>query len=713
SGESLIRQILYGDRFYKQEFGTYTPIAWLPDVFGYSPNMPQILKKAGIRYFLTCKVYWQKENVFPYRLFWWEGIDGSRVLAHTPWTGQMYNNNPTPQLYLFTWKNFTEKENYDGVLIPYGFGDGGGGPTPEQVERCILMSKIPILPKSEFSTVSTYFKDAEKKAKDLPVWFGEIYVESHRGTLTSQAWLKKANRYTENLYREAEIFSSLSRIMGEEIDIEKLTEGWKLILLNQFHDVLSGTSTPEVYLDSRRDHKKINQWGEEILEKALSVIVNRHVLSDAKKGICVFNPSSWVRSEIVEIDCSTNSIFKGLKTIEGNPVPVQILRSEGGKRKLIFEVEEVSPFGFQYYETTDKEFEFSQNEMKVRPQLLENEFIRIELRVDGLIERIISKTSGRQFIEDGKVANLIQLFIDGPLDDEAWNIDPAFEEIVSDITGAIEISVMESGPLRGRIRVKRRFGKSKITQDIIIYRKKSVVDFRTYVDWQETQKMLKVSFPTNLKAQYATYEVAYGVYQRPTYRNNPWERQLFEVSMHRFVDISEGNRGVALLNDCKYGGDVSGGRIRLTLLRAPTHPHPKLDRGEHLFTYSLYVHEGDWRTGQVVHRAAELNNPLLVRRVGREKGKTPAVAQAGFILVEPENIIVEVMKRCEDEDATLLRAYECHGNLTRATFEFPFQVKEIVESDLLEQPKRKIASGKRRFEIEFGPFEIKTFILYI
>lgn len=272
---------------------------------------------------------------------------------------------------------------------------------------------------------------------------------------------------------------------------------------------------------------------------------------------------------------------------------------------------------------------------------------------------------------------------------------------------------METGPLRGRIRLKRTFGKSTIIQDMIIYREKPVVDFKTYFDWQERQKMVKVSFPTNLKTGHATYEVAYGAYQRSTSRNSSLEKQKFEVSMHRFFDISEDNRGLALLNDCKYGGDVLGGRMRLTLLRAPTYPDPNADKGKHFFTYSLYVHEGDWREAHVVHRAAELNNPLLVHEASRKNGKKLKSVQTGFISVKPDNIIIEVLKQAENEDALVLRAYECHGNPTNAALEFPFPVNKIYESDMLERPQKKIAVKKNGFKTQFGPFEIKTFILFI
>ena len=398
SGESLIRQILFGHKFYSQEFGTYTPVAWLPDVFGYSPNLPQIFKKAGIKYFLGCKVYWQTKNVFPYRLFWWEGIDGTRILATTPYTSAMYSGDPNPRIYRFTWENFTEKEKYNNALIPYGFGDGGGGPTPEQVERAVFLRKIPGLPESRFSTVSDYFRDVEKKAKDLPVWSGEIYIETHRGTLTSQAWIKKANRRAEQLFRQAEIFSSLCHIADKRIDTKKLNEGWKLILLNQFHDVLPGPSIPEVYTDARKQYEKINRYGGDILEKSLSTLIKEHSLSDTGKGFCIFNPNSWSRSDIEEIDCLSRNI-KGIKTIEGKCIPVQMTKDKKGKRKVLFEVENIPPFGFQYYEVTDKETELPQNELKVTTKLMENKFVRIDLTSDGLIRQITSKISGNKFIE--------------------------------------------------------------------------------------------------------------------------------------------------------------------------------------------------------------------------------------------------------------------------------------------------------------------------
>ena len=717
SGESLVRQILYGHQFYMQEFGKYTPIAWLPDVFGYSPSLPQILKKAGIEYFLTCKVFWCYENLFPHRLFWWEGIDGSRVLAHTPWLGHtnMYNARPGPELYRFAWEQFSQKENYDRILVPYGWGDGGGGPTPKQVEHCRWLQKLPGLPQSESSTVARYFERAERQAKELPTWFGEIYVESHQGTLTTQSWLKKANRQAEQLYRRAEVFSSLCRILGKALDVDSLREGWELILLNQFHDVLPGSSIAEVYVESRDHYERIRQLGEDLLDASLERLTAHHGLADGPPGVCVFNPTAWQRSGVIDVDGSGWGKCAGLRTLENERIPVQFVADSDSEGRFVCEVTDLPSWGYRYYQPMDAGIDPPANELTVRADCVANRFVRIDLTPQGLIRQITSKVSGRGFVEEGGQANLFQLFRDGPAASEAWDLDPGFEESVEDLVALSEVEVLESGPLRGRLRITRDFHDSQIVQDIVVYRTSPVIDFQTRVNWQERHRMLKVCFPTTLRAQQATYEVAYGCYERETHRNAPLAKMKFEVAMHRFVDLSEGDRGLALLNDCKYACDVLAGRIRLTLLRGPMYPDPEADRGEHTFTYSLYAHEGDWGSAQVVQRAAELNSPLLVRPVGATggQGAEAPVFRTGLLSVAPANVILEVLKTAESEDAIVLRAYESCGNLSPATLTLGFEPKRIVECDLLERPGKDVAMHGCDIETEFQPFEIKSFLIYL
>ncbi|MDP7743228.1 MAG: alpha-mannosidase, partial [Lentisphaeria bacterium] len=715
SGESLIRQLLYGHRFYTREFGTYTPVAWLPDAFGFSPSLPQILSRAGIKYFMTCKMYYYAEEPFPYRLFWWEGIDGSKVLAHTPYLGsdQLYNVNPSPQVYRLAWNEFSQKQDYDAMLAPFGWGDGGGGPTPEQVERCRFMRDISSLPESRFARVADFFQDAEQNAVDLPTWFGEVPVSMHRGTLTSQAWLKKANRQVEQLYRQAEIYSSFCSALGHEPDISRLDAGWELMLLNQFHDVLPGTSVPAVFEETRGHYEEIWEIGNALLGESLSTLITHHGLDAAAEGMCVFNACSWQRSQLLELARPSGWAYQSFATDDNPCIPTQVVTDDDGNEKYLVELDDLPPLGHRYYRATNESVELPPNDIVVRQDRMENRFVRIEFTTSGLILQITDKLSAKQFVESGKSANRFQLFFDKMALGEAWNIDPEFERMVEDIPDPESIEVREAGPLRGRLRVTRRFHDSCIVQDIILNRNSPIIDFRTWVDWRERGRMLKVCFPTNIRAQHATCEVAYGAYERPTHRRTPFEQHQYEEAMHRFVDLSEGDRGLSILNDCKYGGDITGGTLRLTLLRGPGDPDPESDLGEHEFTYSIYCHTGDWRSARVVHRAAELNCPLLMRWVGgKDEQSTGHTASAtGAVTVQSESVIIEVLKKSEDGAALVLRAYESHGNTSRAVFEFGFEIVEVTECDLLERPEQGVTVTDNRIECEFTPYEIKTFIV--
>jgi len=451
-----------------------------------------------------------------------------------------------------------------------------------------------------------------------------------------------------------------------------------------------------------------------LLDQALEGLIAHYRLDRAPAGICVFNPTSWRRTDLVEFDCADAENVTALKSADGTMAAVQPVRDETGKLRLLGEAADVGPFAWRYYEPlTAANRQATENLISVSPQRIENPLLRIDLTDTGLIRQITCKATGQTFVPEGQTANVLQLIRETPGPEEAWNIDPAAEEHIEELTALDQVQVVESGPLRGKLRLKRSFGNSEIVQDITVYRSKPVIDFRTRVKWQERRRMLKVSMPTNIRSQYATYEVAYGAYQRPTYRNTSWEQQRFEVAMHRFVDLSEGGRGVSLLNDCKYGGDVLGGRIRLTLLRAPTLPDPDADRGEHEFTYSLYVHQGDWRSAGVVQRAAELNAPLLVRHVGQKGGKVDVsvMPTQSPLSVDAENVIIEVLKKAEDGEALVLRAYEACGNATTAAFRFAFKVGRVTECDLLERPEQDLALRDNGFEAAFRPFEIKTFLI--
>ncbi len=707
SGEALIRQILFGLRFYREEFGARPRTCWLPDVFGYPATLPAILQGCGLPFFYTNKLHWQARNPFPHHLFWWEGIDGARVLAHIPRLKSYYNGRPTPEEIQIAWDNFNEKRLYDEVMLPFGYGDGGGGPTEEMLEYARRAGRYPGLPACRQGLEEAYFDRVVAAAPDLPTWRGELYLETHRGTFTTQAAVKRANRRAELLLREAEIIGALANLSGAAIDLAALRPAWQNLLLLQFHDILPGSSIGEVYAEALRDYAQITGIGEQVRDQALEWIAQRTPAAD----VLVFNSLSWDRQDIVlaQVDASADAIE--VVDADGAAIPAQAVGRAGSQAMIAFCPPRVPALGYATFRVRPAAAPPTSS-LRVTTQHIESRFYRIDLNARGEITRLWDKRLAREVIPPGETANRLQLFQDGPEREAAWNVHATFERREYPFEGETTVAVAESGPVRGVVRVVRTHRASRIEQEIIVYDALPRIDFVTRVDWQERQVLLKVAFPVEIVAEQASFEVQFGVVQRPTHRNTSWDEEKFEVPAQRWADLSEAGYGVSLLNDCKYGYDVKRNVLRLSLLRGAEWPDPNADRGQHVFTYALLPHPGDWRVGETVRRAWELNAPLLALA----RPATPAADDAlpavhSFLQVDGP-AVVETLKPADDGNGWILRVYEPHGGRGEVAVTLPAAPQEVTICNLVEEPEGTQRCQGERFVFPIRPFQIRTFRLH-
>ena len=718
SGESIIRQLLYGNGFFEKEFGVRSRVEWLPDAFGYNWAMPQILKKAGVDYFATTKLSWNVYNRFPYTLFWWEGIDGTRVLSMM--IEGTYNIELEPKTLLEHWGNFRSKDLAPEHIASFGWGDGGGGPTREMIEIASRLTNIAGMPKCRFGKVQEYFETVEKEVPldKLPVWKGELYLELHRACQTTQSRTKRLNRLCEIALRDAEIFSTRNMLRGGGYESEQLQSHWLDVLLNQFHDILPGSSVRHVYEDTEAQLGTALANIEQISEKAQKELVRKIDTRGLGDPIVVLNTLSWSHTGLVSVDLDNAGKEPSVLDSRGQPQPVQIVPNGAGSRTLLFLANDVPSMGHEMYYVAEAASEVDTEGVDIFPSAqpspggrgghsLENRYFIIEVGPDGELTRIFDKRQDRDVLEPGKHGNVFQLFEDRPWKHDAWDFDHNFEEQMWSFNPADSVEVLESGPVRARVRIRRRTRKSTLVQDIVIYSYISRIDFETQVEWWEKRVLLKVAFPLHILSPRATYEIQFGAIERPTSRNHSWERAQFEVPAQRWADLSEGNYGVSLLNDCKYGYDCRDNVLRLTLLRSPIIPDPQADEGTHRFTYSLYPHGGDWRTAETVRRAAELNNPLRAVRTSCHTGEISA--RYSWIQVHPSNVVLDTVKKAEVGDDVILRFYESLGYRGPVKITFSEKAKRVWECNLVEREEKRVSLvDGREVVFPFSPYEIKT-----
>lgn len=708
SGESLTRQILIGSKFIKDEFGKEVEYLWLPDVFGYSWALPQILKKSGIDMFMTTKISWNQYNRMPHDTFKWKGIDGSEVLTHFITTPEplnepgswfyTYNGLLTAKTVKGVWDAYSEKEMNQELLISYGYGDGGGGVNRDLLERRRRIDKIPGLPSLETSTAGEFFRDLKETVKNtdryVHTWDGELYLEYHRGTYTSQGYNKRMNRKMELLYRKAEWLTAMHAVQSKKLELakqEKLTEGWKLILTNQFHDIIPGSSIHEVYEDSRKDYAKVEAIGTEVINDYF-----QDSLDEAKDVWTVYNDSGWNRDEIVAIPAA-----KAGKFVDGDG---NVLETQCEKDVTYVQVKNVPAMGHRavFFRGEDQTGEeTSVSPFKVDGRKIETPFYQMIINEQGQIEKLYDKEYGRNVLAPNERGNVLQMFEDKPLDNDAWDIDIYYQQKMREVTDLVKWEVKECGSLRLVIGLMWKYMNTTIEQDMVLYAADRRIDFRTKVDFQERQQLLKAAFPVDIRTTYATYDIQYGNVRRPNHWNTSWDQARFESVGHRFADLSERNYGVALLNDCKYGYDVKGNLLRLSLLRSGKQPDHIQDVGEHVFTYSLLPHTGDIVSGGVVVSAHALNNPMLICEGKEEK------TEDTFMTIDNPQVEIDAVKKSEDGKYLVVRFHDYAGSSQKVTVKPNFCFRNWSEGDLRERRIGEIC-GDDEVTMTLHPYEIKT-----
>ena len=701
SGESLVRQFLHGKRFFREEFGQDNKILWLPDVFGYSGALPQIMKKSGVDYFMTTKLAWNQINKIPNDTFIWRGIDGSEVLAHlitTLGVGQdpkqsfftTYNGLLHPDAIMGGWERYQNKELNNDILISYGYGDGGGGPTRDMLETSLRMEKgVKGIPKVRQETSRVYFDQLNERVKDnrhLETWEGELYFEYHRGTYTSMARNKRGNRKSELMMMDLELLGVLAGDYPAEAD----TRLWRdIILLNQFHDILPGSSIAEVYEVTKVEY--------EALEREVSGLIRERLekLAGQGQGVTVFNTLGFDRDDVVDLgDVKASALRDGA----GNLYPVQqtesgavaYLRGLPSKGSLTFapaEAEAVSPF------------------VRADDYHLETPFYSITLDRTGAFASIYDKEFGRELVKAGQAANRLRLYEDKPIYFDNWDVDMYYTEKSWPVDDLVSMKWTEDGPVRTTLELTYRCSLSTICQKIHFYADTRRIDFENTVDWKEHQHLLKAEFPVDIHSDEATFEIQFGNVTRKVHTNTSWDKARFESCGQKWMDFSEGRYGVSLLNDCKYGHSVHDGTIGLTLIKCGIEPNPNADVEVHHFTYALYPHGGTWKEAGTVQEAYKLNQPAYTVAAG-----APGTSRS-FAGVDQDNVILETVKQAEDGNGTIFRLYECQNARTNTVLRVPETVTKAYSTNLLEEIEEElpVENGKIAFTIK--PYEIKTILV--
>ena len=725
SGESLIRQIIHGTRFWQKEFGVRPRHIWLPDVFGYSAALPQIMRGCDLPVFMTTKISWNQFNRMPCDTFRWRGIDGSEVLTHfitapallTTATFYTYNGPLRPSDMTGTWMNYRQQDINDHLLYLCGWGDGGGGPAEEQMERMQVMADLPDFPRVRAGRVEDYFTDLYQRVWEnprLPTWVGELYLEYHRGTYTSQAHIKQANRRAELFYREAELLNAWASLYGMASRQEELNEGWRLVLLNQFHDVLPGSSIREVYDDAVRIYGEARAIARRIYDESLAVVL-QHIPA-GKQSLILFNTLVWERMDPIQVpgalvpslphaqqatDWNGDMVFllDGVRLPSCGVQVIPVAASVGRGETQMLSASRAT--------NTDEEV-----------VILQNAYYELWIDAQGEISRLYDRRVERDVLAPGQTGNQLIAYEDRPLDFDAWDIDLYYEEKPYPVRAVTSLRILEEGPVRATVEIVRPYMSSRIRQRISLWRSSTRIDISTEIDWHEHQTLLKAAFPLAINSTRATCEIQFGSVERPTHRNTSWDMARFETCAHRWIDLSEGGYGVSLLNDSKYGHDVHDNVVRLTLLKSGVFPDPHADEGLHRFTYSLLPHEGDWREAQSVRRAYELNVPIVCV-AGRKKAATSSVEPAtdvtnfSFIQTDCSHVIVETIKPAEDGDGLIVRLYEAHNQRGRGTLTFATSIQSAQECNLLEEPLGDVAYQGKTLSFQVRPFEIKTFRVHL
>lgn len=705
-GESLVRQFLYGRRYFKQKLGVTTDDMWLPDVFGYAAALPQILEKFGIKYFLTQKISWNQTNKFPHNTFWWQGIDGTKVWSHFP-PADTYIGSCEPGQLMESVKKHKDQARSDQSLYLFGWGDGGGGPTEQHLEMLRRSQASPYLPEIETGRKSVdFFREARAKSRDLMTWSGELYLEMHRGTYTSQANNKKWNRVSEFLLRDAEMLSCFAPSFPKAYPDKKLEDAWKLVLLNQFHDIIPGSSVREVYEDSDRDYAEILKAGHEVVQDALLEIGQKFDTAD------MFHPVAMFANATIPTQGSVEWTSEAVPTTlecEGNAYPVQLIE-EFGEKKLIFETPDEALGSVAVGDFTNEVLPQRNSRLKARDRRLENSEWVVRFDGNGNISSLASYDDRTvEFIEPGKLGNVFQIFDDRPNFWDAWDIDPWTLETEKSLLKAESFEIVERGPVRVAVEIVRKISEVSWIKQRISLGPTPGVRFDTEIEWRESHKLLKVAFPLNLNTNRATYEIQYGHTERPTHVNTSWDSARFEVPAQKWIDMSQGDLGVALLNDAKYGFDCRANVMRMSLLRAPKSPDPLCDMGRHRFSYVLLPHFDQIIHSDVIAAAYAHNAPMRSALLKPSPGQPGGLPE--FLSLDSRNLIVESVKKAEDSNRIIVRLYECHNTRGIGSLTSAHKIKRAWICNLEETPEQELDVADNEVEIRYRPFEIITLML--
>lgn len=720
-GESLIRQFLLYERYMTEHFETIpSPVVWLPDTFGFCGQLPQIMKSAGIRYFATAKLTWNQYNKMPSEYFWWQGIDGSRILSYLvtaskpKWWGATYSAELTPEEMTETIRGQTAKAVHKELLIAYGMGDGGGGPTEKMVLGTELMEKyaLPCLPKVRKGKFIDFFQRLEKeKGEELPVWDGELYFELHRGTYTSQAETKRLNRLCETKLHEAEFLAAWAAEETEQpYPYQELNHAWKLVCLNQFHDILPGSSIGAVYQDAAIQYKEVLQIGETVCEKSMLSLESLVKPAD----YMVLNTTPFQQSAYTELPVVLQEgqcILASGKALMHCSLP----------GKTMVYVEEVPAYGFQTVSVSDNaSLPVTEEEESViyagarqdypyqslcaaeTCYVLENALMRVELDYNADLVKWTDLEKDRQLVTPGKRAAEWQLFEDRPNDWDAWDIDEFYKE-----KGCFKAVLILARPFRtgseiAGFVIEKRIGNSFISQTIHMDRHSKDLKFKIRIHFQEKRELLRIAFLVEIHHEEARFGTQFGSVLRSTHYNNTWDQAKFETCMHRWCDYAEGDYGISMLCDHKYGVDIHEQTISLTVLKSAVFPDPEADRGSHAFQFTLVPHTG-CAYEESIQKAYLLQQPFLVHKLMRPDGE---LDRAGMISCGNCGLIIETLKRAEDGSGTVLRAYEAFNTRGKARIRCFYEPVTAIRQTVLEKGTEKLRTEKKEILLEYHPYEI-------
>ena len=682
SGESMVRQLLHGKNFFKDEFDIDVDNLWLPDVFGYSAALPQILKKSGVNFFLTQKLSWSQFNDFPHQTFHWRGIDGTEILTHFP-PENTYNSELDTQFLLPAQSGFKEKDKLDEFISLFGVGDGGGGPKPENIELGIRMKDLENSPRVRFDTAKNFFHRLEKEKDSLDTWVGELYLELHRGTLTTHGLVKKQNRKLEWKLRAVEMLWSCVDL--DKYPTKELDAMWKKLLINQFHDIIPGSSINMVYQTTHKEYEEIHKGCDDLIDQSANIL-----FQEDKDAFVLMNSLSYKWEGMVTLPES----FHGYEILNENGERVKV-QTVGGNAEAFVSLSPLSYSSFKKGEQCNPGVSADGS------LVLENELIRYEFSDKGEMVSAFDKEVEREVLEG--IGNVLSLYEDRPNNWDAWDIDFFYRDALLETADVSSKSSGSKGSISKQIEFTFKIGVSKIVQKIVLQPASKRIDFQTKVDWKEKHKMLRVHFPVTVMSDQATFDIQYGYVKRNSHRNTSWDKAKFEVVGHKYADLSDHDYGVALLNDCKYGYMVHDNLLDLNLLRSPSNPDPDADMGEHEFIYSLFPHKHDLIRSGVITESTCLNQgPVMLEGVSSDL-EIP-------IKLSGEGLELSVLKKAEKENCWVVRIVETHGRNSRGTLHLQGSINEcnLIEWENIDEKEN--IQGK--YLIELSPFEIKTYKIH-